>query len=121
MPSYLQHAGLLASLALVCPLSGCFWEQAALPAEPAAPPPPVLQFMIANAPGASAVLDDPQFGDGIRVTLEDSFMSAAGEICKRATVLSASQEAEIVVACREAERGWILAPRIWGQGIVPRS
>lgn len=121
MPSYMKYAGLLASLALVYPLSGCFWKQDALPAEPAEPAPPVLQFMIANSPGASAVLDDPQFGEGIRVTLEDSFMSAAGETCKRATVLSASQEAEIVVACRDAERGWVLAPRIWGQGIAPRS
>ena len=46
-------------------------------------------------------------------------ISAAGEECKRATVRNSFNEAEIIVACRNAEGQWRLAPRVWGQGMRP--
>lgn len=101
-----------------CLLCGCFGAMRPEPAEPSLPPSPVLGFMIANAPGTSAVLSDPEFGEDIRVTLEENFISASGETCKRATLLSATQEAEIVVACRSSDGRWQLAPRIWGNGLL---
>ena len=55
---------------------------------------------------------------------EDAFLSAAGETCKRATLLSAQHEAEIVVICHNGQEGdgsnpgeWRLMPRVWGKGI----
>ena len=85
---------------------------------------PVAQFMVANATGATAVIEDETFGGEVRVTLEDAFLSAAGETCKRATLLSAQHEAEIVVICHNGQEGdgstpgeWRLMPRVWGKGI----
>ena len=82
------------------------------------------QFMVANATGATAVIEDETFGGEVRVTLEDAFLSAAGETCKRATLLSAQHEAEIVVICHNGQEGdgsnpgeWRLMPRVWGKGI----
>lgn len=93
------------------------------PEEPvSAPSPnsPVVTFMIQSEPGASASLADTSFGGDVRVTLEETFLSAANEMCKRATVLSGGQEAEIVVICRPAysvdDNAWMLAPRVWGNG-----
>ena len=99
-------------------LGGCFWQAAPPPVESSPPPSPVVRFMIDATPGTTAVLDDPLFGPDVRVTLETTFLSAAGETCRRATVLSAQQDAEIAVICRNLEDQWILAPRIWGGGIT---
>ncbi|MFQ8735367.1 MAG: DVU3141 family protein [Bilophila wadsworthia] len=65
----------------------------------------MAQFMVANATGATAVIEDETFGGEVRVTLEDAFLSAAGETCKRATLLSAQHEAEIVVICHNGQEG----------------
>lgn len=105
-------------LLLTC-LGGCFWQTS-----PVAPPPvpqelsPVAQFMISNTPGATALIQDESFGGEVRITLEDAFLSAAGDTCKRATLLSEQHEAEIVVICRNKTNDeWKLMPRVWGRGI----
>lgn len=107
-------------------LGGCFWQSAPLPEETTAPPlSPVARFMVANTSGATALIDDAVFGGEVRVTVEDTFLSAAGETCKRATVLSAQHEAEIIVICHNGQEGdesdpaeWRLMPRVWGKGIA---
>lgn len=107
-------------------LGGCFWQSPSLPEEPAAPPlSPVARFMVANTSGATALIEDDVFGGEVRVTVEDTFLSAAGETCKRATVLSAQHEAEIIVICHNGQEGdesdpaeWRLMPRVWGKGIA---
>ncbi|WP_294515530.1 DVU3141 family protein [uncultured Bilophila sp.] len=112
--------------ALLGGLGGCFWQSAPLPPEPEPQPlSPVAQFMVANAPGATALIQDDGFGGEVRVTLEDTFLSAAGETCKRATLLSAQHEAEIIVICHNGQEGdesdpgeWRLMPRVWGKGIT---
>lgn len=82
-------------------------------------PSPVENFMAKAVPGDITTLSDPAFGSDVRVSMEDSFFSAAGEECKRATVRNSFNEAEIIVACRNAEGQWRLAPRVWGQGMRP--
>lgn len=107
--------------ALLFLLSGCFWSVHQTPQPKPKPPSPVLQFMIANAPGAMTMLSDPEFGGEVRITLEESFMSAGGENCKRATVVSTDQDPEIIVACQdktsstEMDNIWRLVPRVWGR------
>ena len=103
-------------------LGGCFWHTKRVPQPEPQPPSPVLQFMIANAPGAMTVLTDPEFGGEVSITLEEAFMSAGGETCKRATVILTDQDPEIIVACRErsdnedSDGTWRRAPRVWGRG-----
>lgn len=112
-------------LPLLVSLGGCFWQSAPTPPEPEPQAlSPVAQFMVANSTGAAALVDDETFGGEVRVTLEDTFLSAAGETCKRATVLSAQHEAEIIVICHNGQAGdetnpseWRLMPRVWGKGI----
>ena len=97
---FLQFCGLI----LLGGLVSCSWQSAPTP-PPVEPQPlsPVAQFMVANATGATAVIEDETFGGEVRVTLEDAFLSAAGETCKRATLLSAQHEAEIVVICHNGQ------------------
>lgn len=109
---------LLLLLALTAPLQGCFGGENS---PPPPPPGPVENFLINAAPGASTTLDDPQFGRQVHVLLEDNFVSASGEDCKRATVRSQRQEAEVVVICRDGQGVWRLAPRVWGQGLTPAA
>ena len=80
---FLQFCGLI----LLGGLVSCSWQSAPTP-PPVEPQPlsPVAQFMVANATGATAVIEDETFGGEVRVTLEDAFLSAAGETCKRATL-----------------------------------
>lgn len=106
--------------ALIVPLflAGCgLWGDPPPPPEEAAPPSPVVAFMINNPAGTSEVLVDEDFGGNVRVTLEDVFLSAAGETCKRATLLSGGHEAEIVIICRNPDETWRLMPRVWGRGL----
>ncbi len=119
---FLQFCGLI----LLGGLVSCSW-QSAPPPPPVEPQPlsPVAQFMVANATGTTAVIEDETFGGEVRVTLEDAFLSAAGETCKRATLLSAQHEAEIIVICHNGQEGdesnpgeWRLMPRVWGKGIT---
>ncbi|MEG6504161.1 DVU3141 family protein [Nitratidesulfovibrio sp. 1201_IL3209] len=104
-------------------LAACGGRQQPAPQaqEQALPARPILEFMTGNPAGSSAVLDDPEFGTGIRVVVEGLFISATGEECRRATLLSEHGEAEVVIACRPVGSGdadaWQMAPRIWGQGI----
>lgn len=109
---------LLLLLALTAPLQGCFGGESS---PPPPPPGPVESFLINAAPGASTTLDDPQFGTQVHVLLEDNFVSASGEDCRRATVRSRRQEAEVVVICRDGQGVWRLAPRVWGQGLTPAA
>lgn len=82
------------------------------------PPPvhygPVVAYMIEHQKGDATTLDDPEFGQDIHVTMQDSFESASGEHCKRATLVAREKQAEIVVICRQGDEPWKLAPRIWG-------
>lgn len=112
----MKNAALLLALSLTVPLAGCFGGESTPP-----PPPlgPVETFLINAAPGASTTVDDPQFGPQVHVLLEDNFVSASGEDCRRATVRSQRQEAEVVVICRDGQGVWRLAPRVWGQGLTP--
>ena len=75
--------------------------------------------MIEHQAGDSTTLDDPDFGAGILVTMQDNFVSASGSVCKRASLLARQKESEMAVICLDANGHWILAPRIWGQGIRP--
>ena len=112
---FLQFCGLI----LLGGLVSCSWQSAPTP-PPVEPQPlsPVAQFMVANATGATAVIEDETFGGEVRVTLEDAFLSAAGETCKRATLLSAQHEAEIVVICHNGQEGDGLSvtQRFWRTG-----
>lgn len=99
-------------------LTGCgVFRDSPPSASPAPPPTPVAAYMMEHQKGDTAVLDDPEFGEAIRVTMQDPFISAAGEECRRATLVARQREAEVVVICRKVGEAWKLAPRIWGQGI----
>lgn len=83
---------------------------------------PVREFITTRTPGspeASGTISDPEFGADLRITLEQEFLSAAGETCRRASLLSPRGEAEMVVMCRGNDGLWTLAPRVWGQGLSP--
>lgn len=112
----MKNAALMLALSLTVPLAGCFGGEST---PPPPPPGPVETFLINAAPGASTTVDDPQFGPQVHVLLEDNFISASGEDCRRATVRSQRQEAEVVVICRDGQGVWRLAPRVWGQGLTP--
>lgn len=119
----------LVFLGILAFLGGCSWKATPPPAEPTPQElSPVLQFMVSNATGATSIIDDAQFGGEVRVTLEDTFLSAAGETCKRATLVSGTHEAEVVVICKTTaedeigttpDENWRLMPRVWGRGILP--
>lgn len=83
------------------------------------PPPapeysPLVAYMIGHERGDSTTLDDPGFGPDLAVTMQESFESAGGQYCKRATVVAKEKQAEIVVICRKGDEPWQMAPRIWG-------
>ena len=62
--------------------------------------------MIVSAVGETATVDDPDFGKGVRVSLDELFTSAKGEDCKRGTVLSGQREAEVIVICKDDKGRW---------------
>ena len=90
------------------------------PETPEYKPSPVENFMANAVPGDITTLSDPAFGTDVRVSMEDSFFSAAGEECKRATVRNNFNEAEIIVACRNAQGQWRLGPPRLGPGHASR-
>lgn len=104
------------ALGVFLPLAGCALFSDT-PPPPAYEPGPLEAYLVSAGSGDSTTLDDPQFGKNVRVTLDDSFTSAKGESCKRATVLAGLREAEVVVICRNAGGQWRMAPRVWGHGI----
>lgn len=77
---------------------------------------PLVLFMASAEAGESQQLDDPAFGNDVSVTQEDTFTSASGEDCRRATVIANRREAEMIVICRSGAGPWKMAPRIWGSG-----
>jgi hypothetical protein len=101
-----------AGVLLVFALSGCAGLQDA-PAPPPMPG-PAENFIIAAEPGQATILDDPAFGNNIRVAMDSAFTSAKGEECRRATVTVQGKEAEVVVICKHEDGSWIMAPRVWG-------
>lgn len=106
----------LLCIAVLGSMAGC----GGMSADPPAPPPiygPVAEFIISGGPGHSTVVDDPEFGNEITVIVQDSFISASGEECKRATLLAQDKQAEIIAMCRKPDAPWAMAPRIWGQGL----
>ncbi|MDY0260637.1 MAG: DVU3141 family protein [Desulfovibrio sp.] len=110
-----QLATLAAALFLTLPLAACGFGENPQKAE--TPPGPVENFMILSTPGQTTVVDDVQFGQGVNVSVDEVFTSAKGENCKRGTVLAGQKEAEVVVICQDEQGRWIMAPRVWGQGI----
>ena len=111
--SRLGLSGLAVLTALL--LGGCGFGGS--PAQPETPPGPVTGFMIVSSVGETATVDDPDFGKGVRVSLDELFTSAKGEDCKRGTVLSGQREAEVIVICKDDKGRWTMAPRVWGQGL----
>lgn len=101
-------------------ISGCsLWSSPPPPAPEPAPVSPVVAFMQNNGPGQTASLADAEFGGEVRVHVEDEFLSAANELCRRATLFSSGHEAEVVVICRDnvPDSAWRLMPRVWGKGL----
>lgn len=96
---------------------GCAWFDET-PLQTAPPPSPVTTFMSAAAPGKQAMLDDADFGRNIQVRIDEAFTSAKGENCKRGTVRTDTGETEVVVVCQRKDGRWMMAPRVWGQGIT---
>lgn len=80
---------------------------------------PVVATLVAAESGASVDVVDPDFGGQVSVTAGEHFTSAAGENCRRGSVLSVGREAEVVVICKQTDGYWRMAPRIWGQGLQP--
>lgn len=108
-------ATLSAGLFLTLSLAGCGLGET--PQREETPPGPVESFMILSTPGQTTIVDDIQFGQGVNVSVDEVFTSAKGENCKRGTVLAGQREAEVVVLCQDGKGRWIMAPRVWGQGI----
>ena len=108
-------ATLAAALFLTLPLAACGLGET--PQREETPPGPVESFMIVSTPGQTTVVDDIQFGQGVSVSVDEIFTSAKGENCKRGTVLVGQKEAEVVVLCQDEKGRWVMAPRVWGQGI----
>lgn len=102
--------GVLGLTLLVLPACGMFGDT---------PPPaptysPLVAYMIGHERGDSTTLDDTEFGKELGVTMQDSFESAGGQHCKRATLVAPAKQTEIVVICRKGDEPWQMAPRIWG-------
>ncbi len=111
--------GLLLGSAL---LAGCGLFASPKPEPPARQISPVQEFMISRTPGgpeSTGVVSDPEFGYNLRIVLEQEFLSATGETCRRASLFSVSGEAEVVVTCRDASGTWVMVPRVWGKGLPP--
>ena len=105
----MKRLSLLLMLTTCLALNGCGLLGDS-PETPEYKPSPVENFMANAVPGDITTLSDPAFGTDVRVSMEE---------CKRATVRNSFNEAEIIVACRNAEGQWRLAPRVWGQGMRP--
>lgn len=115
-----RHVHLTALFAVCLFLSGCsLWSSPPLPPVEPTPVSPVVAFMRDNSPGTAGSLHDPEFGGEVRIHVEDEFLSATNELCRRATLLSAGHEAEVVIICRDNvdNAPWRLMPRVWGKGI----
>ena len=80
---------------------------------------PVVACLVSAEDGAMTDVEDQTFGGQVSVRAGEHFTSAAGEECRRGSVLSAGHEAEVVVICKEADGYWRMAPRIWGQRVQP--
>lgn len=104
------------SLSLGLMLSACSFSAPA-PEEPNYTP--VVACLAKADNDSSTVLDDPEFGEKVKVSAGEFFVSASGAECRRGTVVSAGHEAEVIVVCKDANGFWQLAPRIWGQGLRP--
>lgn len=109
---------LLATLFICLPACGMF-------ADAPQPPPakvlsPLETYLVTAAPGESTLLNDPQFGENIRVSVEGGFASANGQNCRRGTVIASNRDAEVVVICQDEHNQWQTAPRVWGQGLEGR-
>lgn len=116
-------AALIVPLLCAC-LSGCALFDSPAPPPPERPLSPVREFMISHTPGtadAVGTVSDPEFGDNLRIALEQEFLSAAGETCRRASLTTRRGEAEMVVMCRNASGVWTMAPRVWGRGLPQPS
>jgi hypothetical protein len=77
-------------------------------------PASLVSWVATQAPGARAVIDDPEFGDGVTVLVERTYYSASGLTCKRARVTVNGPPSEPVAVCEIKGEEWFLAPRIWG-------
>lgn len=78
---------------------------------------PVVACLVAAESGSTTDLEDNDFGGQVSVRAGEHFTSAAGEECRRGSVLSVGHEAEVVVICKGADGTWRMAPRIWGQKV----
>lgn len=109
-------------LSVVLPGCGLFHSPQPEPALPA-PVSPVREFIIRHTPGAAdavGTVSDPEFGENIRIVLEQEFLSASGQHCRRASLFSVHGEVEVVIMCRDDNGAWSMAPRVWGQGLSQR-
>ena len=115
----------LPCVVLLCAsLSACGLFGPSKPTLSTQPKSPVREFIISHTPGsanATGTVSDPEFGENLRIVLEHEFLSASGETCRRASLFSQRGEAEVVVMCRDAAGEWVMAPRVWGQGLPPAA
>ena len=100
-------------------LGACSWGAQPEP-RPAPTLSPLMAFMAGHDKGETTTLDDPEFGQGVQVIMQDAFTSATGDTCRRASLINAASQTEVVVMCRKGEGDaatWQMMPRIWGQGL----
>ncbi len=123
MRSFYGRLFLPGLLPVLLALSGCLFASQPRPEEPQPRGlSPVERFMVVRTPGgpdSTGVVSDPEFGENLRIVLEQEFLSASGETCRRASLLSQNGESEVVIMCRDKTGEWRLAPRLWGQGLPP--
>ena len=112
MPFVLKACAVL-SLALLAACAGT------TPPQEAPVYTPVVACLATAETDSLTDLEDSEFGGQVSVRAGEHFTSAAGEECRRGSVLSAGHEAEVVVICKGADGYWRMAPRIWGQRVRP--
>ena len=123
MKRHTARAATSALLLSLC-LSGCGLFGSPAPEPAAAPLTPVQEFIVSHTSGtadATGTVSDPEFGESLRIVVEQEFLSATGETCRRASLLSPQGDTEMVVMCQDSSGRWKMAPRVWGRGLSRAS
>jgi hypothetical protein len=105
----LSTFGLLLVVSACAPL-----EKNKIPTFALAQQSPLASWVAAQPPGTRAVIDDPEFGQGVTVQVENTYSAASGLQCKRARITVNGPPAETVAVCGVEGGEWFMAPRVWG-------